>query len=42
MTQKVPPESYRKGMSLPEMFAKFPNEEVGEKQFIRTRWKDGA
>lgn len=42
MTAKAPGKSYRKGISLPVLFAKFPNDEVAEKWFIASRWRDGV
>ena len=36
--KKAPGKSYRKGMSLVELFKKFPNDEAAEEWFIEARW----
>ncbi len=38
MAQKAPGKAYRKGMSLVELFRKFPNDEAAEEWFIEARW----
>ena len=38
--KKGPGKSYRKGMSLVELFKKFPNDDIAEEWFIQARWGD--
>ena len=42
MTHKAPGKAYRKGISLVELFRKFPDDETAEKWFIENRWKAGV
>ena len=41
MAKKAPGKYYRDGISLIELFEKFPNDEVAEKWFVECRWPDG-
>ena len=36
-----PGKSYRKGLTLRELFKRFPNDEVAEQYFVETRWPEG-
>lgn len=40
--KKAPGKCYRKGMTLVELFAKFPDDETAEAWFASVRWPDGA
>ena len=40
--KKVPGKCYRKGMTLVELFAKFPDDKTAEAWFASVRWPDGA
>ena len=42
MTHKAPGKAYRKGISLAQLFRKFPNDAAAEKWFVKMRWKDGV
>ena len=42
MTQKAPGKAYRKGISLVELFDRFPDDETAEQWFKQNRWKDGV
>lgn len=42
MTQKAPGRSERIGITLPELFRMFPDDETAEKWFIKIRWPDGV
>ena len=37
-----PGKSYRDGISLPELFALFPDNETAERWFVETRWPNGV
>ena len=41
MTQKAPGKHYRKGITLVELFNRFPNDEVAREWFEKNRWPDG-
>ena len=40
--QPGPGRAYRKGMTLPELFEMFPDDEAAERWFIETRWPKGV
>ena len=42
MAKKAPGKHYRDGISLVELFEKFPDDESAEKWFVETRWPDGV
>jgi len=42
MAQRAPGKSYRKGITLMEIFKMFPNDDAAEKWFIDVRWPDGV
>lgn len=42
MAKKAPGKHYRDGISLVELFEKFPTDEAAEKWFVETRWPDGV
>ena len=42
MTQKAPGKSYRNGITLVELFNRFPNDEVAREWFEKNRWPKGA
>jgi len=42
MAQKGPGKSFRKGMTLIDLFEMFPDDETAEKWFEESRWKDGV
>ena len=39
MGQKAPGRHYREGMTLVQLFEKFPNDEMAEQWFIKKRWR---
>ena len=39
--QSGPGQYYRNGISLPELFRRFPNNEVAEQWFVESRWPSG-
>ena len=41
MAQQAPGKSFRKGISLMELFQMFPDNETAEQWFVETRWPDG-
>ena len=41
MSKKGPGKSHREGISLVELFEKFPNDKAAEKWFEEQRWPDG-
>ena len=41
MAQNAPGKHFREGISLVDLFKKFPDDETAEKWFIQTRWPDG-
>ena len=41
MAQNAPGKHFRKGISLIDLFKKFPNDKKAEEWFIKTRWPDG-
>ena len=41
MAQNAPGKHFREGISLIELFEKFPNDKTAEQWFIQTRWPDG-
>ena len=41
MAQKAPGKHFREGISLIELFKKFPDDKTAEQWFINTRWPDG-
>ena len=41
MANRAPGKHYRKGMTLLELYEKFPTEAAAERWFIATRWPDG-
>lgn len=41
MAQNAPGKHYRKGMTLTQVFDKFPDDATAEQWFIDTRWPDG-
>ena len=41
MSQPAPGRYYRQGMSLKDLFRKFPNDETAESWFVKTRWPNG-
>ena len=41
MTQKAPGKHYREGISLMELFQKFPDNETAMQWFVEARWPDG-
>ena len=41
-TQKAPGRYYREGISLMELFDRFPTDEAAEQWFIKTRWPGGV
>lgn len=41
MSMKGPGKSYRKGMSLIDLFEMFPDDEAAEEWFVNSRWPDG-
>ena len=41
MAKKAPGKHFRDGISLVELFEKFPNDEMAEKWFVECRWPDG-
>ena len=40
--KRAPGKSFRRGLSLIELFQMFPNSEVAEDWFVRMRWPDGV
>ena len=42
MAQNAPGKHYRKGMTLTQVFDKFPDDATAEQWFIDTRWPDGV
>ena len=42
MTQRAPGRSERIGITLPELFRMFPDDETAEAWFIKVRWPDGV
>jgi len=42
MAQKAPGKHYRTGMTLPQVFDKFPDDAAAEQWFCETRWPDGV
>ncbi len=42
MPQSAPGKHFRKGITLTELFAMFPDDEAAERWFIETRWPDGV
>ena len=42
MAKKAPGKYYRDGISLVELFEKFPDDESAEKWFVECRWPDGV
>lgn len=42
MAKKAPGKHYREGVSLVELFEKFPDDATAEKWFVETRWHDGV
>lgn len=42
MAQKAPGKSHRKGMTLAELFRKFPDDATAEKWFAEQRWPEGS
>ena len=38
---QAPGKNFRKGMSMPELFRMFPDDDTAEAWFIKTRWPDG-
>ena len=41
MAQNAPGKHFREGISLIDLFKKFPDDETAEQWFIQTRWPDG-
>ena len=41
MAENAPGKHYRKGMTLQELFQKFPNDEAAREWFEQSRWPDG-
>ncbi len=39
--KKAPGRCHRKGLTLPELFKKFPDDKAAEQWFMETRWPDG-
>ena len=42
MAQSAPGKHHRKGMSLSDLFAKFPDDDTAEAWFVARRWPDGV
>ena len=42
MAQNAPGKHFRKGISLIDLFKKFPNDKRAEQWFVETRWPDGV
>lgn len=42
MSRTGPGKSYRKGLSVVELFKKFPDDRAAEKWFIQARWPNGV
>lgn len=41
MAQRAPGRHTRKGITLPELFKRFPDDETAERWFVQQRWPDG-
>ena len=41
MAKRAPGKHYRKGMTLLELYDKFPTDTAAEEWFIKTRWPNG-
>ena len=42
MAKNAPGKHYRRGMTLTELFGRFPDDEVAEAWFVERRWPDGV
>ena len=42
MAHNAPGKHYRKGLTLSQMFAMFPDDDTAEAWFINRRWPDGV
>lgn len=42
MAHKAPGKHYRNGITMPELFSRFPDDEAAEEWFVNTRWPDGV
>ena len=41
MAQRAPGKHFRKGITLPQLFKMFPDDQTAEKWFVETRWPEG-